>query len=160
MSNLIVNAGLQSAEVTKKSMAGCFLLVVAILFSSLTINSALPSPPSYYLSSSFADYKPADFVHKKWRVEAGLGNGFEDLFKKQDGDSQPSGGMGKRAWNSQFSGGMGKRAWNSQLIGGMGKMAWNNQFTGGMGKRAWNSHFSGGMGKRGWIRSFSGGLGK
>merc|ERR1712107_454434 len=132
-----VNAGLQSAEVTKESMAGCFLLVVAILFSSLTINSALPSPPSYYLSSSFADYKPAVFVHKKWRVEAGLGNGFEDLFKKQDGDSH-------------FSGGMGKRAWNSQLIGGMGKMAWNDQFTGGMGKRAWNSHFSGGMGKRGW----------
>ena len=147
MSNLIVNAGLQSAEVTKESMAGCFLLVVAILFSSLTINSALPSPPSYYLSSSFADYKPADFVHKKWRVEAGLGNGFEDLFKKQDGDSQLSGGMGKRAWNNQFTGGMGKRAWNSQ-------------FSGGMGKRAWNSHFSGGMGKRGWIRSFSGGLGK
>ena len=125
-------------------MASCFLLVVAILFPSLTVNSVLPSPPYYYLSSSFADYKPADFVHKKWHIEAGLGNGFNDLFEKQDGDSQLSGGMGKRAWNSQFSGGMGKRAWN-------------NQFTGGMGKRAWNSHFSGGMGKRGWIRSFSGG---
>ena len=122
------------------------MLVVAV-FSSLTVNSALPSPPSYYLSSSFEDYKPADFVHKKSHIEAGLGNGFNDLFEKQDGDSQLSGGMDKRAWNSQFSGGMGKRAWN-------------NQFTGGMGKRAWNSHFSGGMGKRGWIRSFSGGLGK
>ena len=97
------------------------MLVVAILFPSLTVNSALPSPPYYYLSSSFEDYKPADFVHKKSHIEAGLGNGFNDLFEKQDGDSQHSGGMGKRAWNSHFSGGMGKRGWIRSFSGGLGK---------------------------------------